>query len=48
MSSTPKGIVESYENLRTIMSKSSPMSRWSDITNAMQELGTNIYGKSPE
>jgi len=38
-------ITTAYENLRTVMSKKSPMSRWSEITDALERLSSAIYGK---
>ena len=43
-SEQPAGIVEAYENLRSIMRVHSPMSHWEQMRNALDELGKNIYG----
>jgi len=45
-SEQPAGIIESYENLRTIMRMHSPMSHWEEMRDALDELGKNIYGSS--
>ena len=38
-------ITTAYENLRTVMSKPSPMSRWSEVKDALQRLSSAIYGQ---
>ena len=38
-------IPTAYENLRTVMSKKSPMSRWSEVKDALERLSSAIYGQ---
>jgi len=38
-------ITTAYENLRTVMSKPSPMSRWSEVKDALDRLSSAIYGQ---
>ena len=38
-------IATAYENLRTVMSKPSPMSRWNEVKDALQRLSSAIYGQ---
>ena len=38
-------ITTAYENLRAVMSKSSPMSRWSEVKDALERLSSAIYGQ---
>lgn len=38
-------ITTAYENLRTVMSKASPMSRWSEVKDALERLSSAIYGQ---
>ena len=38
-------ITTAYENLRTVMSKKSPMSRWMELKDALERLSFAIYGQ---
>ena len=38
-------IATAYENLSTVMSKSSPMSRWGEVKDALERLSSAIYGE---
>ena len=38
-------IATAYENLRTVMSKPSHMSRWSEVKDALERLSSSIYGQ---
>ena len=38
-------IATAHENLRTLMSKPSPMSRWSEVKDALERLSSAIYGQ---
>ena len=38
-------ITTAYENLRTLMSKPSPMSRLTEVKDALERLSSAIYGQ---